>query len=420
MEDENYEVNESKNTNNETDLRALFNTDSADEQASGHYEKEYDEPVYVAKPKKSHGKFWKRAGAILGVLVLGFGSGFGGAYTYQKVFPSQNAGNGVIYQNVSTNSVQTPVVTGSVESVVNAVEESVVQISTEQTVTGGFFGTYVKSGAGSGVIITADGYIVTNHHVISGATKITVTLKNNEQYDATLIGADADSDLAVLKINVTGLKPAVLGDSETLSAGQSIVVIGNPLGTLGGSVTSGVVSAMNRNITIEGTKMTLIQIDAAVNPGNSGGALFNMNGDLVGIVNAKYASEDVEGIGFAIPINQAKTVIEQLINQGYVSGKVLLGIGARDILSDQMAFFYNVKELGVYITEVRNGSDAENAGLKVGDRIISVDGQAIESATEISPIVQSHVPGDQMTVVISRNGEEITVEVTLTEQGNKI
>ena len=236
MEDENYEVNESKNTNNETDLRALFNTDSADEQASGHYEKEYDEPVYVAKPKKSHGKFWKRAGAILGVLVLGFGSGFGGAYTYQKVFPSQNAGNGVIYQNVSTNSVQTPVVTGSVESVVNAVEESVVQISTEQTVTGGFFGTYVKSGAGSGVIITADGYIVTNHHVISGATKITVTLKNNEQYDATLIGADADSDLAVLKINVTGLKPAVLGDSETLSAGQSIVVIGNPLGTLGGSV----------------------------------------------------------------------------------------------------------------------------------------------------------------------------------------
>ncbi|MBQ1506244.1 MAG: trypsin-like peptidase domain-containing protein [Erysipelotrichales bacterium] len=418
MEDENYDVNEK--TNNETDLRALFYTDPADEEHSASYTREDDEPVYAAKPKKSHGKFWKRAGAILGVIVLGFGSGFGGAYTYQKVFPSQNAGSGVIYQNVSTNSAQTPVVTGSVESVVNAVEESVVQISTEQTVTGGFFGTYVKSGAGSGVIITADGYIVTNHHVISGATKITVTLKNNEQYDATLIGADADSDLAVLKINVTGLKPAVLGDSETLSAGQSIVVIGNPLGTLGGSVTSGVVSAMNRNITIEGTKMTLIQIDAAVNPGNSGGALFNMNGDLVGIVNAKYASEDVEGIGFAIPINQAKTVIEQLINQGYVSGKVLLGIGARDILSDQMAFFYNVKELGVYITEVRNGSDAENAGLKVGDRIISVDGQAIESATEISPIVQSHVPGDQMTVVISRNGEEITVEVTLTEQGNKI
>ncbi|MBQ4375876.1 MAG: trypsin-like peptidase domain-containing protein, partial [Erysipelotrichales bacterium] len=299
------------------------------------------------------------------------------------------------------------------------VEDSVVQISTESVITGGFFGNYVQSGAGSGVILTADGYIVTNHHVIANATKITVILNNNQSYDATLIGSDETNDLAVLKINETGLKPAVMGDSDTLAAGQSVAVIGNPLGTLGGSVTSGVVSAVNRNVTVERVKMTLIQIDAAVNPGNSGGALFNMNGDLVGIVNAKYTSEDVEGIGFAIPINQAKSVIEQLINQGYVGGKVLLGITIRNINTESLAFRYNVDELGVYIVEVKNGSDAEIAGLKVGDRIIEVDGTLITDNEQISPIIQSHAVGDEIDIIIKRNGEAMTIHVTLTEQGNK-
>ena len=187
----------------------------------------------------------------------------------------------------------------------------------------------------------------------------------------------------------------------------------------GGSVTSGVVSAVNRNVTVERVKMTLIQIDAAVNPGNSGGALFNMNGDLVGIVNAKYTSEDVEGIGFAIPINQAKSVIEQLINQGYVGGKVLLGITIRNINTESLAFRYNVDELGVYIVEVKNGSDAEIAGLKVGDRIIEVDGTLITDNEQISPIIQSHAVGDEIDIIIKRNGEAMTIHVTLTEQGNK-
>ena len=395
MEEDFYNTQENKiEDTGSTDIRALFQNGESEEDGEVYYEK-------PARQKREHRS-----------------SKFGGAYLYNRLTPA-SSGTNVIYQTVSTGTSVSKPAEGTLENLVENVEDSVVQISTESVITGGFFGNYVQSGAGSGVILTADGYIVTNHHVIDNATKITVILNNNQSYDATLIGSDETNDLAVLKINETGLKPAVMGDSDTLAAGQSVAVIGNPLGTLGGSVTSGVVSAVNRNVTVERVKMTLIQIDAAVNPGNSGGALFNMNGDLVGIVNAKYTSEDVEGIGFAITINQAKSVIEQLINQGYVGGKVLLGITIRNINTESLAFRYNVDELGVYIVEVKNGSDAEIAGLKVGDRIIEVDGTLITDNEQISPIIQSHAVGDEIDIIIKRNGEAMTIHVTLTEQGNK-
>ena len=414
MEEDFYNTQENKiEDTGSTDIRALFQTGESEEDGEVYYEK-------PARQKREHrsSKIGKTILTGLLVILLGGSSGFGGAYLYNRLNPAKTGSN-VIYQSVSTGTSVSKPAEDTLENLVENVEDSVVQISTESVITGGFFGNYVQSGAGSGVILTADGYIVTNHHVIDNATKITVILNNNQSYDATLIGSDETNDLAVLKINETGLKPAVMGDSDTLAAGQSVAVIGNPLGTLGGSVTSGVVSAVNRNVTVERVKMTLIQIDAAVNPGNSGGALFNMNGDLVGIVNAKYTSEDVEGIGFAIPINQAKSVIEQLINQGYVGGKVLLGITIRNINTESLAFRYNVDELGVYIVEVKNGSDAEIAGLKVGDRIIEVDGTLITDNEQISPIIQSHAVGDEIDIIIKRNGEAMTIHVTLTEQGNK-
>ena len=194
--------------------------------------------------------------------------------------------------------------------------KSVVEIYTESLVTDWFMRQYITEGAGSGVIISLDGYIVTNNHVIEKSTKITVQLNNGEEYDAELIGRDVKTDLAVLKINAKGLKPAKWGDSSELIVGELAVAIGNPLGKLGGTVTEGIISALSREINIDRHVMTLMQTTAAVNPGNSGGGLFNDKGELIGIVNAKFIGSDIEGIGFAIPADLAKEVVERLIKGG--------------------------------------------------------------------------------------------------------
>jgi serine protease Do len=201
-----------------------------------------------------------------------------------------------------------------------AVADSVVEITTEMNATGGFLNSFVSEGAGSGVIITEYGLIVTNHHVVDGASNIVVRLTDGSQYRATLVGSDRNSDLAVLKIDPAGkrLTVAPLGCSGDLVVGEDIIVIGNPLGSLGGTLTTGIISATERSIVVDGVEMTLLQTNAAINPGNSGGGLFNMAGELVGIVNAKMAGEDVEGLGFALPIDYAHGIIEDLINYGRV------------------------------------------------------------------------------------------------------
>ena len=221
--------------------------------------------------------------------------------------------------NANTTGFDLEDATGSemtVQEITAATLDSVVEIKTESVQTEVFLGQYVTEGAGSGVIIKSDGYIITNYHVIEGANKIIVTTTDEQQYAAQVIGADADNDIAVLKINAANLPAATMGNSDQLNVGDLAVAIGNPLGELGGTVTAGIISALDRSITIDGTTMSLLQTDTSINPGNSGGGLFNQYGQLIGVVVAKSSGSDVEGLGFAIPINTASRVAEQIIEHG--------------------------------------------------------------------------------------------------------
>ena len=293
--------------------------------------------------------------------------------------------------------------------------DSVVEIRTEQTVQGSFMQQYVVQGGGSGIIITEDGYIATNNHVIEDATQIKITLRNGQSYDGKLVGTDATADLAVVKIDASGLKPAVFGDSGNLVVAETVFAIGNPLGELGGTVTQGIISALERTITIENQEMTLLQTTAAINPGNSGGGLFNLAGECVGIVNAKSSGSGIEGLAFAIPSNTAIKVINDIMQYGYVRGRVMLGITMLEVTDQYTLYRYNLKEYGVYISKITKGSDADNNGLKSADRIVSIDGTKISSSAEVRKLIQRHEVGDTMTVVISRDGSEMTFNIKLTE-----
>ena len=293
--------------------------------------------------------------------------------------------------------------------------DSVVEISTEQRVQGSFMQQYVVQGGGSGIIITEDGYIATNNHVIEDATQIKVTLRNGQTYEATLVGTDATADLAVVKIKANGLKPATFGDSSKLVVAETVIAIGNPLGELGGTVTQGIISALERTITIENQEMTLLQTTAAINPGNSGGGLFNLAGECVGIVNAKSSGSGIEGLAFAIPSNTAVQVIQDLMQYGYVRGRVMLGITMLEVTDQYTLYRYNLKEYGVYISKVTAGSDAEKAGLKSADRLVSIDGTEVDSSATARKLIQAHKVGDKVTIIVSRDGNPVTFEITLTE-----
>ncbi len=280
---------------------------------------------------------------------------------------------------------------------------SVVEIRTEAAVTDSFFGQYVTQGAGSGVIITEDGFIATNYHVIEGATKIKVKIFSGESYDAVLWGYDIKNDLAVVKIEASGLATATFGNSDNLRYGEHVIAIGNPLGELGNSVSEGVVSAPEREISVEDQMMTLIQIDAAVNPGNSGGGLFNGASELIGIVNAKSTGEEVDNIGFAIPSNTAFPILEDIIQNQSRSEKASLGVRVGNGRN------------GVYISEITPGSDAERAGLKVNDIILYVDGTRINSSSDLVSLVNTYYVGDKATFVVYRNGKSVDVVVEFTK-----
>ena len=373
-------------------------------------------------PKKQHKRPRSRRGAktallVAACMVLSVGAGFGGGWAAVRYMGGNST---VLYQAVPENNNGT--LTGSssssasaVADVVAKVSPSVVEITTESLATSLFVQQYVTDGAGSGVILSEDGYIVTNNHVVEGASKITVTTKDGQSYDATLIGTDSKTDLAVLKIEAQGLTAAVMGDSDALQVGEEAIVIGNPLGQLGGTVTNGIISAKSRDVTIDGETMSLLQTNAAVNPGNSGGGLFDSNGNLVGIINAKSSGSDVEGLGFAIPINTARPVIEDLINSGYVSGRPSMGVSIIDILDFQTAMRYQVNRLGVYVMSVNPGSGAEAAGLKTGDYILSADGSEVASSADLKAAVDSHEVGESISLTILRGGSVMDVSVTLGE-----
>lgn len=301
-----------------------------------------------------------------------------------------------------------------VSDVVAKLRPSVVEIATESVSSGNsIFGQYISQGAGSGVIYSADGYIITNNHVIDGASSITVKTMDGTEYPATLIGTDPQTDIAVIKVDATNLTPAAIGDSDAIQVGEATIAIGNPLGSLGGTVTTGIISAVGREITINNETMTLLQTDAAINPGNSGGGLFDVSGNLIGIVNAKNASSEIEGLGFAIPISDVTNVIQELIENGRVTSRPVLNVTLQQV--SDAAYFGQSSDLepGVYIVQVVEGGTADRSGLKVGDRILSFDGQEITQSNEVKQILKKHAIGDQVEMVIERDGKQQTVVVDL-------
>lgn len=376
-------------------------------------------PPKAKKPKKQR-KPISRGGiaiALAVTMVFSCGLGFGGGYFANKVNTSTSGSLNITKTSNSgtTTTASSTSTANSTSEIVKKTADSVVEISTESVVTGSFAQQYVQQGAGSGVIISQDGYILTNNHVINGANSVKVRLRDSTEYDATIIGSDSDNDIALLKVSATGLSPATFGDSNSLAVGDYVVAIGNPLGELGGTVTDGIISALARKVTIEDTQMTLLQTNAQVNPGNSGGGLFNANGELVGIVNAKQSATEVEGIAFAIPINNVLDILSDLKEYGYVTGKVDLGIDFTDITSDETAFYYGVNQTGCYVLSVDSGSNAEKAGVTRGDLVTKVNDTDVSSSLDITTALEKAEVGDTVTFTVSRRGTSKTISFVLEE-----
>ena len=294
---------------------------------------------------------------------------------------------------------------------------SVVGITTEAT-TNVFGQEAVSANAGTGFILTEDGYIITNQHVVDGADTIKVTLYSGESYDATLVGGDASYDIAVLKIEAEGLQAVSVGDSDTLQVGEAVVAIGNPLGELTFTMTNGIISALNREINTDGNPQNMIQTNAAINSGNSGGPLFDMDGNVIGVTSAKYSGSTssgttIEGLGFAIPINDALRVAYDLVEYGYVKG-AYLGVSLQN-LDSNTANYYSLP-VGPRVEEVVEGSCAEKAGVQVGDIIIRFNGVDVETYNDLSGQLKKLEAGDTVEMVVYRKGEEITLTVTLDEK----
>ena len=367
--------------------------------------------------KKKGSKVLLRVLACVGVAALGFGGGLGGAVVASR---AGLTGNQVVVQQVerstdATAAGSTDGTSMSVQQIASVVSPSVVAITTEQMSSSQtwFGGYYVQSGAGSGVIISQDGYILTCAHVVSGATSVKVQLNgSDESYDATVVGQDSTSDIAVLKIDATGLTPAVIGDSDALAVGEVAVAVGNPLGTLSNTVTDGIVSALNRQVTVQNNDMTLIQTDASISPGNSGGGLFNGNGELIGIVNAKSSYSEAEGIGFAIPINTAMEIGQQLIESGSVA-RPALGVKIVDVTDAQTAQQLGVSTMGVYVVEVTKGSGAEAGGVQAGDRVLAVDDTAVSDTSALKNYLKDKSIGDTVALQVERDGKVLTLNVAL-------
>jgi len=319
-----------------------------------------------------------------------------------------------------TMDIQTPpadgtvgVVVTDVSAVVEKASASVVGIISESY--GGYYGG-VSTGTGTGIILSEEGYIVTNHHVVEGGNLLTVVLADGSSYEAKLVGSDAQMDLAVLKIEAENLIPAQFGDSDAIKVGQAAIAIGNPGGMdLSGTTTYGIISGINRSVEIGNYRMNLLQTDASINPGNSGGSLLNQYGQVIGVTNAKLAADGYEGIGFAIPINEVKPIVEELIAKGYVSGRPVVGVSVSS-LSSMASSFYGLPR-GLYVNSISQDSDAFKTGLRSGDIITEFNGQAITSVTQAVELRDICQVGDRIKLTIYRNRVYYEATITLEEQG---
>lgn len=374
------------------------------------------------KPKKDKKSMSKGAVAVLLIVcvLLSTVGGFAGAFLYNKskLSGADVSTNGAMVVNkVEIDEQTAEVLTDKPTSqIADEVADTVVEITTEVMSTNSFYGQYISQGAGSGVIISTDGYIVTNNHVIDGASSITVTLRDKTSYSAQLVGKDSVVDVALLKIDAKDLKAANFGDSDVLKVGDKAVAIGNPLGQLGGTVTDGIISALDRDVVIDDETMNLLQTDTAINPGNSGGGLFDGQGALVGVVVAKSSGEEIEGLGFAIPINDVIDIIDDLKEYGYVRGRVSVGMELIDLTNSMYAmYYYGNTQGGCYVYSVNAGSSAFDAGIQQGDRIVSVDGKEIATSADVEVALDDKSVGDVVEFEIERGGRTATVDVELEE-----
>ena len=376
------------------------------------------------KPKKSHKGAGKVVALVLCCALVGGSAGVGGAAAFNALF-SGPSGSTTIYQNnTPTTQVNVQQADGlkemSLEEIYASYVDSCVNINAQVMVQQGWQ-QYQGVSAGSGFVISEDGYIVTNYHVINGASAIKVTLNNGESYDATYIGGEELNDVAVLKIDVSGLKPVVLGDSDNLVVGEQVSTIGNALGSYSFSQTSGYVSGVGRSVTMsDGTVMNMIQTDCTINSGNSGGPLFDKYGRVVGITSAKLSNNDgstdasIEGIGFAIPINDVIDIITDYMQYGYVTGRPYMGIlNPQD--TDDYAQIFGWPE-GVYVNDVEEGSCAETAGIQPGDIITKIDDTDITSVSQLTTVKNSYRAGDTVTVTVYRSGQYVELTLTFDEQ----
>ena len=335
-------------------------------------------------------------------------------------------------ENKSSNSENIITITGKNNSEKTPSEiyaeniDSVVGITANGITTNIFGQTTKTASSGTGFVIRADGYILTNYHVIEKSTEFTVTFADGKTYDAEVIGFENEfSDIAVLKIDTTDLKPVTIGSSDSMTVGQDVTVIGNPLGELTFSLTKGVVSALGRQINTDGTPITMFQIDAAVNSGNSGGPAFDSSGNVVGVVTAKYASEEIEGLGFCIPASDAAEIAADIIKYGYVRGRASIGISGDDA-SEVYNYYYrfygnrvgqikNLLSEGVYVTSVIDGSAADKAGISKGDYITEINGENISDCSEMKVILAALSPEDEITVTVFRDGVYSEAKLILDE-----
>ncbi len=386
--------------------------------------------IYETKPKKQKKRLWIPclcSALAASVLTVGLCAGGVGAYLIPRLSSYTNSTEPIKHYQGPSDYAVTPLTNEadgrqilSVPQIANKVGPSCVGVINKTKLTpnryydpfsGRYFYTQdpnsdelVEQGSGSGIIVSKDGYIVTNQHVISGATEILVVLNTGDEYTAKLVGEDVKSDLAVLKIDAPNLVPAEFGNSESLQVGELAVAIGNPLGQeFAGSVTVGVISAVNRTMMVDGKQYNLIQTDAAINPGNSGGALVNQYGEVIGINSVKIATTGVEGIGFAISSDEAVPIIESLRSNGYVTGRPLVGISASET------------QYGLLVQTVSEGSGAEKAGIKVGDLILKADGKAVKSVDSLNEIRDTKKVGEVITLTLLRDGEMKDIAVTLGE-----
>ena len=384
-------------------------------------------PEAPQKPKKN------RTGAkvtalILSCALVGGAMGFGGS-ALQNHLAAKNADTeeaqqaSVVYEGSrETSVINIAQIDTSKEMTPAEVYAQNVNstVGIRTSITTNYWGYQTQAAAaGSGFILSADGYILTNYHVVEDSNSITVSLYDGTEYDATLVGCDESNDIAVLKIDAEGLTPVVLGDSDNLNVGDQVVAIGNPLGALTFSLTTGVVSALNREVTLSSNvTMNLIQTDCAINSGNSGGALFNLYGEVIGITNAKYSSSSssseasIDNIGFAIPLNHVKNIVKSIIETGSIT-KPYIGVTVSSVSSEAQGYGLPT---GAAVRSVEADSPAAKAGLEENDIITEVDGTAINSSTELVNYVGEKTPGDELTFKVYRQGEELELTVTIGEK----